>query len=45
MLCYSNCATSVVADDAEISGGCSGYESRAQVAASSGGGPDVHLAG
>ena len=45
MWCYSDCATSVVAVDAEISGGCSDYESRAQVAASSGGGPDVYLAG
>ena len=45
MLCYSDCATSVVAVDAEIGGGCSDYESCAQVAASSGGGPDVYLAG
>ena len=45
MLGYSSCATLVVIDDAEISGDCSDYESRAQVAASSGGGPDVYLAG
>ena len=45
MLGYSSCATLVVADDADESGGCSDYENRAKVAASSGGGPDVYLAG